>query len=126
MGRHGGIKALRESPFTRLGAFNDDPAKAPGTATRHVDPQHRNFGEFRVPGLRNVARTAPYMHAGSLATLHDVVRHYSDFDPDRLHADGEAILKPLGLAGGEIDDLVAFLESLTAPVVPARVAPCQK
>ena len=74
-----------------------DPAKAPGTATRHVDPQHRNFGEFRVPALRNVARTAPYMHDGSLATLGDVVRHYSRFDPDRLHADGEAILKPLGL-----------------------------
>lgn len=125
MGRHGGIKALRESPFTQLGAFNDDPAKAPGTATRHVDPQHRNFGEFRVPALRNVARTAPYMHDGSLATLRDVVRHYSRFDPDRLHADGEAILKPLGLDDAEIDDLVAFLESLTAPVVTLAGDGCQ-
>ncbi len=124
MGRHGGIKALRESPFTQLGAFNDDPANAPGTATRHVDPQHRNFGEFRVPALRSVARTAPYMHNGSLATLRDVVRHYSSIDPDRLHADGEAILKPLGLDTKEIDDLVAFLESLTAPAAPVSVTPC--
>ena len=29
---------------------------------------HRNFGEFKVPGLRNVTRTAPYMHNGSLKT----------------------------------------------------------
>ncbi len=125
MGRHGGIRQLRESPFNQLGAYNDDPAKASGTATRHVDPQHRNFGEFRVPALRNVARTAPYMHNGSLATLHDVVRHYSSFDPDRLHADGEAVLKPLGLNPAEIDDLVAFLESLTAPTAPVPPVACR-
>ncbi len=123
-GRHGGIRTLKESKLTLLGTWNDDPTRAPGVATRHVDPQHRNFGEFRVPSLRGAARTAPYMHAGSLATLHDVVRYYSSFDPERLHGDGEAILKPLALTDAEIDDLVAFLESLTAtaaaadPVVP--------
>ena len=71
-------------------------ARAP-SGTRHVALEHRNFGEFKVPSLRNVARTAPYMHNGSLATLRDVVRHYSEINPDRLHSDGEAILKPLGL-----------------------------
>jgi cytochrome c peroxidase len=81
--------------------------------TRHVEPQHRNFGEFRVPALRGVAATAPYMHDGSKATLRDVVRHYSTLDLDRLHADGETILKPLGLSESEIDDLVAFLEALS-------------
>lgn len=124
MGRYGGIRELRASPFGLLGAFNDDPAKAPGTATRHVDPQHRNFGEFRVPSLRNVARTAPYMHNGSLATLRDVVRHYSRFDPERLHGDGEAILKPLALSDAEIDDLVAFLESLTGAETGIPVSQC--
>jgi len=59
-----------------------------------------------------VARTAPYMHNGSLATLADVVRHYSEIDEDRLHADGERILKPLKLTDAERADLVAFLESL--------------
>ena len=67
-----------------------------------------------VPSLRGVALTAQYMHDGSLATLRDVVRHYSEFDPDRLHSDGEAILKPLKLTEAEIDDLVAFLASLSA------------
>jgi hypothetical protein len=111
-GRHDGIKRLRDSALSLLGRWNDDPARAPGLATRHVEPQHRNFGEFHVPGLRGVAATAPYMHNGSLATLRDVVRHYSELNEDRLHADGEAILKPLKLDAGEIDDLVAFLESL--------------
>ena len=76
-GRHGGIAALRDNPFNLLGPYNDG---ADATHTRHVETQHRNWGEFRVPSLRNVARTAPYMHNGSLATLADVVRHYSEVD----------------------------------------------
>jgi cytochrome c peroxidase len=112
-GRHAGLKALRESPYTLLGPWSDDPARSTAMPTRHVEAQHRNFGEFRVPALRGVAATAPYMHDGSKATLREVVRHYSTLDLDRLHADGETILKPLGLTEGEIDDLVAFLEALS-------------
>ncbi len=112
-GRHGGLKSLRDSPYTLLGPWSDDPARSTAMPTRHVEAQHRNFGEFRVPALRGVAATAPYMHDGSKATLRGVVRHYSTLDLDRLHADGETILKPLGLTEGEIDDLVAFLEALS-------------
>jgi cytochrome c peroxidase len=112
-GRFGGIKALLASPFNLLGRHNDDPAKAPGLATRHVEPLHRNWGEFRVPSLRDVARTAPYMHDGSLATLADVVRHYSEVDEDRLHGlPGQSLLRPLRLTPREQADLVAFLETL--------------
>jgi cytochrome c peroxidase len=120
-GRHGGIKRLKESRYALTGRFNDDPVGAPPLATERVMLAHRNFGEFRVPSLRELGRTAPYMHAGSHATLRDVVRHYSELDEERLHADGERILRPLRLAEREIDDLVAFLETLTAPqpVVPA-------
>ena len=75
--------------------------------------EHRNFGEFRTPTLRNLAVTAPYMHNGSLATLRDVVDHYSTISPDRLHADGEAILEGLHLDEQESRDLVAFLETLS-------------
>jgi len=60
-----------------------------------------------------VAQTAPYMHNGSLATLRDVVKHYSELNEERLHADGERLLKPLKLSAGEVDDLVIFLESLS-------------
>ena len=50
---------------------------------------------------------------GSHPTLTDVVKHYSDLNEDRLHADGERILKPLKLAQTEVADMVAFLESLS-------------
>jgi len=112
-GRHGGIAKLKQNRFNLLGPHNDDPTRRTATGTRHVEAQHRNFGEFRVPSLRNVARTAPYMHNGRLAMLRDVVKHYSEIDLDRLHVDGEQILKPLRLPENEIDDVVAFLESLT-------------
>ena len=128
-GRHGGIRKLQGNPFNLLGRHSDDRAGGSATKTRHVSIEHRNFGEFKVPGLRNVARSAPYMHNGSLATLADVVRHYSEINPDRLHSDGESLLKPLRLSAGEAADLVAFLESLseTSSALPPRrpSAPCR-
>jgi cytochrome c peroxidase len=111
-GRFDGIRKLQANRYNLLGPYNDDPTRATAISTRHVAAEHRNFGEFKVPSLRNVARTAPYMHNGSLATLADVVRHYSEIDEDRLHADGERILKPLHLTPAETADLIAFLESL--------------
>jgi cytochrome c peroxidase len=113
-GRLEGIKRLKASPYNLLGRFSDDRSGDAAVGTRHVELQHRNFGEFRVPGLRNVALTAPYMHNGSVATLRDVVRHYSRLDEERLHADGERILKRLDLSERESEDLAAFLESLSA------------
>jgi cytochrome c peroxidase len=112
-GRYEGIKKVKSSPYNLLGRFNDDATRANAVGTQHVDLQHRNFGEFRVPGLRNVALTAPYMHNGSLASLRDVVKHYSDINEDRLHTDGEKVLRKLNLSPEEINDLVAFLESLS-------------
>jgi cytochrome c peroxidase len=112
-GRHGGIRKLQENAYNLLGRFNDDPSRANAVSTKHVAQQHRNFGEFRVPSLREVARTAPYMHNGTLATLSDVVRFYSELNEERLHADGEKILRPLKLSEQESEDLVAFLQSLT-------------
>jgi cytochrome c peroxidase len=70
------------------------------------------------------------MHNGNLATLRDVVRHYSELDEDRLHADGERILKPLHLSDEESEALVTFLESLSpdrpqpAPAGPPAVPGC--
>jgi cytochrome c peroxidase len=112
-GRHGGIKKLLADRMNLLGPYNDDANRSTATGTRHVSLEHRNFGEFKVPSLRNLESSAPYMHNGSLAGLRDVVRHYSEISPDRLHSDGEAILKPLRLTEEETRDLVAFLGSLS-------------
>jgi len=118
-GRHAGIRRLRSDPYRLDRHWNDQPS-IDGPAdislkTKTVVLQHRNWGEWKTPSLRGLVATAPYMHDGSLATLRDVVRHYSELDLDRLHADGEALLRPLKLSEPEIDDLVAFLRTLSAP-----------
>ncbi|MEN9706132.1 MAG: hypothetical protein RLZZ393_2011 [Pseudomonadota bacterium] len=63
-------------------------------------------GKFKVPTLRNVARTAPYMHDGSLPTLAAVVEFY-----DR--GGGGGAMRRLHLSAREKGDLVAFLEGLS-------------
>jgi len=117
-GRFAGIEALKKSPYNLLSRWADaTPPGQPDEAvkTRHVEATHRNFGEFKVPGLRQVANTAPYMHDGQLATLEGVVQHYSELNLERLHADGEQVLRPLRLSPQEAQDLVAFLRTLSAP-----------
>jgi cytochrome c peroxidase len=117
-GRHDGIKKLTESKFNLLGPYNDDTTRASATKTTHLKPEHRNFGEFKVPSLRNVGYTGPYMHHGEMLSLNDVVRHYSELNVDRLHSDGESILKPLKLTQRESADLVAFLQTLNMDRAP--------
>jgi cytochrome c peroxidase len=111
-GRHGGIAVMRASPFNLLGPYSDDAARGTAAPTLFVEPLHRNWGEFRVPSLRNVGATGPYMHDGSLPDLVTVAQHYSDIPEERLHADGERLLVPLRLSADEIADLLAFLRSL--------------
>ena len=72
-------------------------------------------GHFKTPTLRNIALTAPYMHDGRFATLHEVVEHYNSgghpsptLDP-LMKFQGEG----LGLSPQDVDDLVNFLESLS-------------
>jgi cytochrome c peroxidase len=122
-GRHGGLGKLRESPFNLLSKYNDDPGTGSRIRTRHVERQHKNFGEFKVPGLRQVGRVGPYMHDGSVATLEDVVKHYSEVSADRLHSDGTPLVRALGLSDGEKADLISFLRSLDAETPKAAAPP---
>lgn len=72
-------------------------------------------GQFLTPSLRNVARTAPYMHDGSIATLRGVVDF---FDRGGIASRGrDPKITPLGLSEQEKDDLVAFLQSLDGDTV---------
>lgn len=72
---------------------------------------------FKTPSLRDVATRAPYMDAGQLKTLQDVVAHYDN--APRAGA-GRSELKPLDLSAKERDDLVAFLRTLSGPIVVSR------
>jgi cytochrome c peroxidase len=116
-GRFFGIRHLRTTSMNRLGRFNDDPNLVPGTATRHVAVHPRTFGQFKVPSLLNVALTAPYMHAGSHPSLKSMVGHYNDINIEYLHTDGERILRSLKLTPEDVDALVAFLGTLSGPLL---------
>jgi cytochrome c peroxidase len=70
-----------------------------------------DIGKFKVPTLRNVALTAPYMHDGSLPTLEAVVEHYSS--GGFVSATSDPTIRPLNLTAQEKQDLVAFLKALT-------------
>ncbi|WP_282121275.1 cytochrome-c peroxidase [Ruegeria atlantica] len=112
-GRFGGLNFLLSNAYTLDGNWSDDAEKQGAWVVRSVRRSHSDFGTFRTPSLRGVAETAPYMHDGSLIDLDAVIRHYSEIDTERLHADGEAILSELSLSEQEIADLTAFLESLS-------------
>jgi cytochrome c peroxidase len=70
-----------------------------------------DIGAFKSETLRNIGVTAPYMHDGSLATLFDVLDHYNKGGVPNPFLDGG--MQRLALSEGEIDDLVAFLFTLT-------------
>lgn len=67
---------------------------------------------FKVPSLRNVGVTAPYMHDGSFSSLEEVVAHYNGGGKSHKNKN-DNLIKPLGLSTQEQNDLVAFLHSLT-------------
>lgn len=78
-----------------------------------VARKEADIAAFKTPNLRNVLVTAPYFHDGSQETLWDVMDHYNKGDGIKnpwLDDD----IQPLALAEDEIDDLVAFLASLTS------------
>jgi len=78
-----------------------------------VTKKQADIASFKTPTLRNVLITAPYFHDGSQATLWDVVDHYNKGDGIRnpfLDQD----IQPLALTETDIDDVVAFMASLTS------------
>lgn len=78
-----------------------------------VTKEPHDIGAFRTMGLRNLLVTEPYFHDGSQATLWDTIDHYNKGGEQNPFLDGGIV--PLGLTESEIDDLVAFLATLTSP-----------
>ena len=81
---------------------------------------------FKTPSLRNVALRPPYMHAGQFASLEEVIGHYVKAPPAVVgHTElshggaGHSERKPIRLSGHEIEDLAAFLASLSGPIMEA-------
>ena len=108
--------------FSAPDSFGGEYQQSSGTANIGLDVNYedngRGQGKFRIPSLRNIALTAPYMHDGRFSTLEEVIDHYSEGIQDHPHLDkkfkaanGQA--KPLHLTTIEKKALLAFLHTLT-------------
>lgn len=98
--------------LTNQGFFNDGSYNSGEDAGRQlVTNRTGDLGKFKVPGLRNVAASAPYMHDGSLASLEDVIDQYARGGNGNPATDPTIV--PLLLSDGDRQDLLAFLNALT-------------
>lgn len=99
--------------FRSIGLFNGTTHNDSGRY--NVTKNRADIGKMKVPGLRNVAMTAPYMHDGSFKTLREVIDYYDNPHakmPDGINRDS-VLAKPLGLTEQDKQDLEAFLLALT-------------
>jgi cytochrome c peroxidase len=100
--------------FRNIGLYDEINNKDQGRFI--VSKDSTDLGKIKVPSLRNVAVTGPYMHDGSFKTLKEVIEYYNDpsiLRPKSINRDS-LLSKPLGLNPQEISDLEAFLHTLTS------------
>jgi cytochrome c peroxidase len=115
----GGCTACHAGPsFTDEQFHNTGVAWRDGRLTDQgrfaVSGHERDRGAFKTPTLREIARTAPYMHDGSLATLEDVITFYTDGGRPNRYLDPD--MRPRNLTVEDRRALAAFLRSLTGRV----------
>ena len=126
-GRADATAKVRSDEFNCLGPFSDAKPGQCQELRFMVDDDPALLGAFKTPGLRGVAQRAPYMHAGQLATLAQVVQHYGaaphaavgHSELTHRHAGGAAVAQhgeraPIELSEPEVADLVSFLDALGA------------
>ena len=104
--------------FRNIGLYDGVKLVDMGRFDFTKDP--KDIGKFKVPGLRNVALTAPYMHNGMFNTLEEVIDFYSnpyDFVKQPINMD-TLMIEPLNFTRQEKTDLVNFLHSLTDEEIP--------
>jgi cytochrome c peroxidase len=105
-------------PYHQTGLYDLDGKgayPAPNTGIHDVSQKPGDMGKFKAPTLRNVALTAPYMHDGSIATLSEVLDHYSKGGRARNAVHTDQFVQPFEITAQEKADIIAFLESLTDP-----------
>lgn len=102
--------------------FTDESTHNTGVAWRDnkLHDTGAGQGDFKTPTLREIARTAPYMHDGSLTTLEDVIDFYNDGGRPNPNLDPE--LRPLRLTQAEKRALAAFLNALSGRSTPPSAA----
>ena len=111
-GRYEGIDLLLASPFNAQGPWSDTQDGWKAQRLDRLVQGTEQLGQFKTPSLRNLSKTAPYMHTGQYETLEDVMQHYSmgGHTPPQGHAD--ETLQPLNWTSQEINAMIEFLEML--------------
>ncbi|MFZ1332707.1 MAG: cytochrome c peroxidase [Flavobacteriales bacterium] len=105
-GCHSGFD-LTDHSFQNIGQYleYEDPGR------ERITFQPLDIGKFKVPTLRNIALTAPYMHDGAMTTLDEVIDHFES--GGQAHPNKSPILTTFVLTPQERTDLIAFLNALT-------------
>lgn len=127
MGLWGGIPQLKRNVFNSAGAYSDNKEVGMARiASLLREPEESDRGKFRTQTLRNLTESAPYMHTGMFPTLRSVVEFYNQGGGSAGFAGTkDPWMRPLLLTEPEIDQLVAFLQTLTGEPIPQalRMAP---
>ena len=111
-GRFIGIQQALNSEFNCLSVYSD--ANEDDCAELKYANKNRNeiLAAFKVPTLRNITKTAPYMHAGQFTNLAEALKHYNSTPRS---AAGQSELMPVNLTDNELKQIEAFLHSLDSP-----------
>ena len=109
-GRASGVQKVLNDEFNCLSQWSDAGENDCADLRFVTSTGEQLEGAFKPPTLRNVAESAPYMHAGQFATLALVLRHYNH---PPLAPVGHSELEPLGLTLNELAQLEAFLRALS-------------
>ena len=112
-GREIGLRAVLMDEFNCVGPYSDaKPMQCRELLFLNRDSHLPLRGAFKVPSLRSLDKTAPYFHDGRFDSVMDVIHFYND--PPEINEVGPHELRPLGLAKDEIEQIAAFLATLSA------------
>ncbi len=110
---HFGVDFTGSDQFRNIGLYNGKDLNDVGRYK--ITGKEKDLGRFKIPGLRNIAQTAPYMHNGMHKTLKEVIDYYDNpdkFIPNAINRD-TSLSRPLGLTEEEKKDLENFMLSLS-------------
>ena len=112
-GRRKAVSRVKNNPFNCLGKYNDSPDKSCNELKYMVVHDEETMAAFKTPSLRNVSKTAPYMHAGQYKTLSEAIKHYNDPPETKV---GMSNLLDIDLTKKEMKQLEAFLLTLDSEI----------
>ncbi|MBM76221.1 MAG: hypothetical protein CMK59_12530 [Proteobacteria bacterium] len=114
MGRYDGIDLLKDNPFNAAQMWSDDPNGEKAQRIDRLNQKTEQLGQFKTPHLRELLKTAPYMHGGHFTSLVEVVDHYANPTNTPTFGHTEEIIQQQSWSDEEKNSLVSFLELLSS------------